>query len=381
MPKNNHSSIPLSRPSIGREERRAVADVLRSGWVAHGPKNKEFEELLKDYFRVKEVVVVNSGASALLLSLLALGVKGEVLVPSFTMSASANAIILAGARPVFVEIEEATGNLDPQRLEEKITSRTQAIMPVHFAGQSCKMDQILAIARRHKLMVIEDSAEAIGARYKGRLAGTFGDAGCLSFWASKNITTGEGGAVLTNKKKIADRVRILMAHGIPTTTFEREKAPKPWERESQAAGFNMRMSNINAAIGVAQIKKIDKLNARRKKLAAYLTDKLSSVSELRHLAARDECDHVYQMYVVQLQRASARDKLVRALRARGIGASVHFDPPVHKQIFYRKQYNPILLPVTERLSSRVVTLPLFPDMRFRDLDYIAGVIKEEIAAL
>lgn len=381
MPKINHPSIPLSRPSIGSAEIQAVAAVLRSGWVAHGPKNKEFEDLLKDYFGVKEAVVVNSGASALFLALRALDIAGEVIVPSFTMSASANAIVSAGARPVFAEIEEATGNLDPQKLEEKITSRTQAIMPVHFAGQSCKMDQILTIARRHKLMIIEDSAEAIGARYKGQLAGTFGDAGCLSFWASKNITTGEGGAVLTNKKKIADRVRMLMAHGIPTTTLEREKARKPWYRDSIAAGFNMRMSNINAAIGVVQIKKIDELNARRKKLAAYLTDKLSSVSGLRPLALLPECDHVYQMYVVQLLGFSARDPLVHRLRARGVGASVHFDPPVHKQTFYQKQYGSVSLPVTERLSSRVVTLPLFPGMSFRDLDYVARMIKEEVAAL
>ena len=360
---------------------QAVVAVLRSGWLAHGKKNQEFEELLKEYFGVSEAVVVNSGASALLLSLLALDIRKEVLVPSFTMSASAHAIVLAGATPVFVEVEEETGTMDPARLEEKVTSHTQAIMPVHFAGQSCKMDQILAIAKRYKLMVIEDSAEAIGARYKGRLAGTFGDAGCLSFWASKNITTGEGGAVLTNKKRIADRVRIFMAHGMPTTTLQREKAITPWKRDSIAAGFNMRMSDINAAIGVVQMKKINELNARRKKFAAYLTNKLSSVSGLRPLTALPECDHVYQMYVVQLSHAALRDKLVRALRARGIGASVHFDPPVHQQVFYRKRNGAVSLPVTEHLASRVITLPLFPDMSFHDCDDIARAIKEEMATL
>jgi len=374
MPKK----IPLSKPCIGIEEIKAVEEVLRSGWLAHGPKNREFENLIKNFFGVEEAIVVNSGASALLLSLLALNIKKEVILPSFTMSASANAVVLAGATPVFAEVKLSTGNLDSAKLEEKITEKTEAIMPVHYAGQPCNMDEILSVARKYNLKIVEDSAEAIGVKYKNKYAGTSGDTGCFSFWATKNITTGEGGAVITNNTKLAKTIRTLMAHGIASSTLDRESSKRPWQRDAIEAGYNMRMSDINAALGLEQFKKLAVLNNLRREKARYLTQKLQGVSKVIPLRPDRLEDHVYQMYVVRVLGGLKRDDLVLALREMGIGASVHFDPPVHKQTYYKKHFVSTSLPITEELSNTVITLPLYPDIDFEDLDYIATSIKKVV---
>lgn len=362
-------NIPLCRPSFGREEEQAVTDVLRSGWVAHGPKNKEFEGLLRKFFNVKEAVLLNSCASALEASLVALGIKGEVLLPSFTMSATANAVIRAGATPVFCEVEWNTGNLDPQKIEKKINSRTEAIIPVHFAGQPCKMDEILKISKKYKLAVVEDSAECIGGTYKNKLAGTFGNAGCFSFWATKNITTGEGGAIISNDSSFIAKVRTYMSHGISVDTHAREKLLRPWARDSVMPGVNFRMSDLAAVIGVVQFKKLKLLNGLRKKHAEYLSQKFKGIPGIELPFIASGAKSVWQMYVIKV-KPEIRDIVVRNLREKGIGASVHFDPPAHLNTFYKKNFPAKSLPVTEKLSKSVITLPLFPDIKNNELDYI-----------
>jgi perosamine synthetase len=365
--------IKLASPSFGPEELRAVREVLRSGWVVHGPKNKELEQLIAGYFSVPHCILVNSGTSALYAALKALEIRGEVIVPSFTMSATVNAIIIAGARPVFADVDERTGNIDPANIEKKITKKTEAIMPVHFAGQPANMGAIGAIARAHHLHLIEDAAETMGATWEGRLAGTFGDAGCFSFWASKAITTGEGGAIITANNRLAKWIRAFIAHGITTTTSDRQKSVKPWYRDAIMPGHNFRMSNIAAAIGVEQIKKINRLNECRRKLAAQLTELLKSVPDIRPMERLPEADHVYQMYVIRVSRR-IRNQLVRFLRSEGIEASVHFDPPVHRQTYYRRQFGTQHLPNTMALAETVITLPLFPDMRYGQLKRIAKTL-------
>jgi len=374
--KQKKFNIPLCKPSFNASELTAVREVLDSGWVAHGPKNKEFESLLRDFFHVGEVILLNSCASALEAALVSSGITGEVIIPSFTMSATANAVVRAGATPVFCDVEWKTGNIDASLVEGLITKKTEAIMPVHFAGFPCDMDAIMSIAKKHGLRVIEDSAECIGGKWNGKFAGTFGDAGCFSFWATKNITTGEGGAILTNDHAFAERVRAFMSHGISRDTHERHTSSRSWERDSVMAGVNYRMGDIPAAIGVVQMKKLSDLNAKRKKHAEYLSASLKEFETKGMVELPQEtgkAESVWQMYVIKV-RPEVRDNLVLQLRENGIGASVHFDPPVHTQTYYRKNFPAQNLSTTERLSKSVITLPLFPDLAAEELDYIVEKI-------
>jgi perosamine synthetase len=368
-------NIPLGRPSINQQEVNNVTKVLNSGWLTHGEYNLELEELIKKYFQVNYVCLLNSCASALLVSLLALDLppNGEVILPSFTFSASANAIVLAGLKPIFAEIDYQTGNLDVSKLNNVITNKTVAIMPVHFAGQSCDMSAIMKLALKHKLKVVEDSAECIGGKWKNKFAGTFGDLGCFSFWATKNLTTGEGGAVITNSAKLADKIKTLSAHGISSSTLQREKQTKPWLRNATVAGYNFRLSNLQAAVGVAQMKKLKNFNQKRRQLSQRLTKKLSPIPQIITPTEVKNTFHVYQMYAIKLNGVD-RTEFIAKLKALGIQASVHFDPPVHRQSFYKK-FSTQSLPITDKLSQTEVTLPMYPDMTFKDIDYIAATIK------
>lgn len=374
-------TIKLASPSFGPEELRAVSAVMRSGWVVHGPKNHEFEELIAAALGAKHCVAVNSGASALHLALVSCGVtSGEVIIPSFTMSATANAVVTAGCVPVFADIDPQTGNVDPEDVQRRVTRRTRAIMPVHLAGQPCDMTSMMDVARRRKIPVIEDAAETIGGKWRGRCAGTFGKAGCLSFWASKAITTGEGGAIVTDDSRVADRARALSAHGIATTTAQRQKAKKPWRRDAVMAGYNFRLSHIAAAIGVEQAKKLKSLNEARRRHASTLKKLTEGIEGLSPLSESPEAEHVYQMFLVTVP-ARVRDRFVLGLRARGVEASVHFDPPVHEQTFYRKRFGRMSLPATEKLARTAVTLPLYPFMTERDLRTVAGAVRETLKGL
>lgn len=361
--------IPLSKIYIDNNEINAVEQVLKSGWLTHGPKNEEFEKMFVDYIGVKQAITMNSCTSALQLAINAQGITGEIIVPSFTFVASVNAIITAGARPVFTDIEYDTCNIDALKIEKSISNNTQAIMVVHYGGQSCDMDPILDIARKHKLIVIEDSAETIGGEYKGKKTGSFATA-CFSFFPTKNITTGEGGMLTTNDDILAEKVRALKGHGILTTASL---------RSADYAGYNFRMSNILAAIGVEQLKRIEELNARRREHAAYLTEKLSKIPEIQTPVERKFNKHVYQMYTIKVGEEINRDEVVKGLRKAGIGASVHFDPPVHLQPFYKKAgHTGKELPVTEKVAKTIITLPMYPQLKIKELDYIINQVQKII---
>ncbi|MBU1255644.1 DegT/DnrJ/EryC1/StrS family aminotransferase [Patescibacteria group bacterium] len=363
--------IPLSKPFLNQKELKAVKQVLNSSWLTHGPKNQEFEEIFAKYTGTKYAVSLNSCASALFAVIKALNITGEIILPSFTFVASANAIVTAGAKPIFADIDYQTSNIDPQDIKRKITKKTQAIMPVHFAGQVCQMDEIMKIAKKHNLWVIEDSAEAIGAEYHGKKAGSFG-IGCFSFFPTKNITTGEGGMITANDKDLIQKIKTLMGHGIPKMTNQRLKAKKPWYRAATIAGYNFRMSNILAALGVEQMKKLNQMNTLRRKHAAYLNQKLKKIKEIELPVEMPKTKHVYQMYTIKLKKGN-RDDLVRKLKAKGIEVSVHFDPPVHLQPYYKNKQK---LPETEKLSRSIITLPMYPQMTKKELDYIINNIKE-----
>ncbi len=372
--------IPLCVPNVDDNEIRLVTEVLRSGRLTYGPQNEIFEDRFAQYIGVKRAISLNSCTSALYLAILAQGITGEIIVPSFTFVASANAIVNAGATPVFAEVDYDTCNLDPLKIEDKITSRTQAIMPVHYAGQPCQMDKIMAIAKKRRLVIIEDSAETIGGKFAGKRTGSFG-VGCFSFFPTKNLTTGEGGMITTNDEKLADRIRAYTAHGISKSTLEQKK--ESWRtRAAVLPGHNFRMSNVLAAIGVEQLKKLDEMNESRREHAQYLNQRLSSIDEIDLPVEKENCWHVYQMYTIKLKNFS-RTEFIQCLRQRGVTASVHFDPSVHLQPYYQREYGYRKgeLPITEKVAASIVTLPLYPQLSRDELDIIVSSIKDVLVIL
>jgi perosamine synthetase len=366
--------IPLSKPDIDAREIEAVQEVLNSGWLTDGPKNIELEKNFASYIGVKRAVSLNSGTSALFLALKALGITGEVILPSFTFVASANAVVTAGATPVFADIQYGSCNIDPERIREKITRRTEAIMVVHYAGQSAEMDRISQLAEKYNLALIEDSAETIGGEFNEKKTGSFG-IGCFSFFPTKNMTTGEGGMLTTNDDALADRVKALAGHGIIKSTMQREHDKEPWHREAFLAGYNFRLSNLLAALGVEQLKKLDRMNAQRRRHAAHLNKRLPD-QWIDTPVEMPRCFHVYQMYTIKLKGID-RTMFIKSLRDEGIGVSVHFDPPVHLQEFYRAHYpcEDGDLPATENVAHSIVTLPMYPQMTKEELDYLIDTIK------
>jgi len=371
---SNGMKIPLGKAMIGREEEKAVIETLRSGWLIHGPKNEELEDNFAKLLSVKYAITVNSCASALFLAIKAQDITGEVILPSFTFAASANAIESAGATPVFADSEFETLNIDPKSIEELINKKTEAIMPVHIAGLTCDMDPILKLASEHKLAVIEDSAETIGGTYKTKQAGSMG-VGCFSFYPTKNMTTGEGGMLTTNDEDVARKVRTLMAHGISKDTHARLADGRSGLRAAVLPGYNMRMSNLLAAIGVEQFKKLNKMNVLRRKHANYLTKALRALPVHTPVEPKGYT-HVYQMYIIKVDER--RDELLAYLKEHGIGVTVFSDPLVHEHPYYAEAYGKRYknkLPVAQKLARTNIILPMYPEMTKVELDYMIDTIK------
>ncbi|MFN0058502.1 MAG: DegT/DnrJ/EryC1/StrS family aminotransferase [Planctomycetota bacterium] len=366
--------IPLCVPAVGPDEERALAEVLASGWLTEGPKNQEFEQIFAKTVGVEHAVSLNSCTSALFLALKAHDIRGEVIIPSFTFVATANAVVTAGATPVFADIEPESCNLAVADIARRITPRTEAILPIHFGGQCCDMAGILELARRHHLVVIEDSAETLGGTFNDVHAGAFGT-GCFSFFPTKNITTGEGGMLTTNDAGIAHTVRTLAAHGISRSTAERERQRRPWVRSAQFAGYNFRLSSLLAALGVVQMQKLASLNEARRRNADALSAQLQGIEGITLPKELPLRRHVYQMYTIQLADLP-RDTFVERLRDRGVGASVHFTPPVHLQDFYRDPCGSehLELPQTEAVAARIVTLPMYPQLTSAQIATIAETV-------
>jgi perosamine synthetase len=370
MPDAAKRNIPLCIPEMGDDEIRAVAEVLKSGWLAHGPMNHEFEKMFAALVGVPHAVTLNSCASALFLAIHASGIKGEIILPSFTFVASANAVVTGGAKCVLADIDYDTCCVDPAHVEALITRQTEAIMPVHYGGQAADMTKLAQIAAKHHLKIIEDSAEAIGATCDGKQTGSWG-IGCWSFYPTKNIATGEGGMLTTTDSALADKVRALSGHGVASSTWAREKKEKPWLRAATYAGFNFRMSNVLAALGVVQMKKLGKMNEARRKHAAQYDALLKKEFFALPVEAAGR-KHVYQMYTIKLKGVD-RTRFLADLRAQGIGATVHFDPPVHTQPFYAETLGlgKLKLPVTMKVSESIVTLPMYPGMSEDDVAFVA----------
>lgn len=367
--------ITIARPQIGIEEKNAVNEVLESGTIAEGPKVLEFERMFAKFIGAKYAIAVNSGTAALCTTLLAHGIgkdgrKDEVITTPFTFIATANSILFAGARPIFVDIEDDTFNIDPDKIAEKITSSTKAILPVHLYGHPADMKIINEIADDYSLTIIEDACQAHAAKYDGKYVGSQYGTGTFSFYPTKNMTTGEGGMITTNDSEIYEYCMSLRSHGSGKQRYVHKML-----------GYNFRMTDISAAIGIEQLKKLDIFTKSRQQNATYMSSKLSDIPGIITPVIRNNCEHVFHQYTIRVTKSYKldRDSLSNALNEKGIGTGIYYPMPIYKQQCYREldymKYGKLYLQNAEKMSKEVLSIPIHPGVSKSDIDFISETIK------
>uniref|UniRef100_A0A7J3Z7N1 DegT/DnrJ/EryC1/StrS family aminotransferase n=1 Tax=Ignisphaera aggregans TaxID=334771 RepID=A0A7J3Z7N1_9CREN len=361
--------IPIAKPYITDEEIEAVIQVLKSGILTRGSEVYAFEREFAEYLEVKHGVAVSNGTVALDLALKVVGIRegDEVITTPFTFIATANAILYQRAKPIFADIDSKTYNLDPNSVLEVITPRTKAMLVVHLYGQPADMKAFREIADDYKLLLIEDCAQAHGATFMNKKVGGFGEVAVFSFYATKNMTTGEGGMIVTNDDKIAEKLRILRDQG-QTAKYVHEEL-----------GYNYRMTNIQAAIGRVQLRRLEKMNTKRIENAQYLSSHLSRVKGINPPYIDSRVKHVFNQYVIKVsdEFPLSRDKLAEKLKEKGVDTAVHYPIPIHRQPLYRRLgYPQNICPNAIEASEKILSLPVHPLLAREDLDYIVGVIKE-----
>lgn len=374
--------LPFALPLIGREEIREVVKTLQSGWLTTGPRTHQFEEEFKKYTGAEHAVALNSCTAGLNLALAALdlGPGDEVITSTLTFAATGNMIAIHGARPVLVDIEPKHFNIDPARIEKKITRRTKAIVAVHYAGHPCDLDAINRIAKKHKLKVVEDAAHAVGADYKGKKIGSGANVTCFSFYPIKNMTTGEGGMVTTDSAQTAERIRILSLHGISKDAWKRYKQEGSWYYEIVACGNKYNFTDLQAAIGLGQLKKLEKFLRIREQYAAAYNKAFAPLPEIVIPAAPAaevrQARHLYPILLNPARLKISRNQFIDELKNENIGTSVHFIP-LHLHPYYRQEfrYKEGDFPVAENIYSRIISLPLYPKMTARDLSSVITAVK------
>jgi len=375
------NALPFHRSDVGEEEIAEVVDVLRSGWLTTGPKVREFEQEFAAVVGAQHAVAVNSCTAALHLALEAAGVRegDEVLVPTMTFAATAEVVTYFKARPVFIDCVQDTLNLDTDRIEETITDKTKAIIPVHFAGHPCDLNKIQSIARAHNLHVIEDAAHALPARYHGKMVGGISDSTCFSFYATKNITTGEGGMVTTNNAEWASRIRMMSLHGLSRDAWNRYSSQGSWYYEILSPGFKYNLTDIAAALGLAQLKKCDRFWKARERCASLYHEGFQDLPEIMCPSAASHVQHAWHLYVIQLdldRLRVSRDEFIRQLQQAGVGCSVHFIP-LHLHPYHRDMwgYRPEDLPVSSMVFQRILSLPLYSKMTEDEINRVINTVR------
>ena len=371
---DSHIKVPFVLPEITNDDKKAILSALNQNLLTDGPKLREFETKFAKFTGAKYAIGVSNATAALQLSLKSIGIgKGdEVVVPDLTFVASANAILSTGATPVIVDVSKEDLNISVKSIKKSLTNKTKAIMPVHFAGKACKIDEIKIIAKKNNLKIIEDCAHAIGSRLRKKHVGIFGDAGCFSFYPTKNITTLEGGMVITNSKKISDYIKMLRNHGITKSYQNRFAKGKPWEYDVITPGYNCRLDEIRSALGINQLKRITKNNLRRKKVALYYNSKLKNNESVIIPKILKEEAHACHLYILRIKKDGkfSRDYLFQKLLKNGIRSSVHYKP-LHRFSAYKK-YAKIYDTLTNsnKLYQEIISLPLYPQMLQKEQDLV-----------
>ena len=381
--------LPFALPDIGEEEIMEVVDSMRSGWLTTGPKTKAFENAFAAYIGGKvDAMAVSSATAGLHLALEACGIRAgdEVITSVYTFTSTAEVIRYLGADPVFADIDERTLNISPESIEKAITPKTKAIMPVHVGGLPCDMDAILAIAKKYDLKVVEDAAHAFPVRYKGRLIGELdSDATVYSFYATKTITTGEGGMVVTKNKDMAKRIRTMRLHGIDRDAYDRYTSEKPaWYYEIVAPGYKYNMSDIMASMGIHQLKKAERMKERRREIAMRYTEALQGLPlTLPYVPCEGE-DNAWHLYPIHINKEASvtRDEFIKQMSfSAKIGCSVHFIP-LHLQPYYRDKYEltPQMFPNATKAFESEVSIPIYPKMTDEDVEYVVEQIRRILGA-
>jgi perosamine synthetase len=373
--------LPFHRASIGPEELSALQEVLESGWLTTGQRVKQFESEFAQYLGAAHAVAVNSCTAALHLSLAAIGLSegDEVIVPTMTFAASGEAVLYQRARPVLLDSSPDTFHMDPSAIEAAITPRTKAIMPVHYSGHAYGMDVVLDIARRHNLRVIEDAAHSFPSRFQDAPIGTHGDLVCFSFYATKTITTGEGGMVTTKDLELAGRIRLLSLHGISRDAWKRYSAEGSWRYDIEALGYKYNLTDLQAAIGLTQLKKADLLLGKRATLAARYSEAFAPLDSFSVPVPPPDVESAWHLYVLQINPETlniSRDEIIQELKKRDIGTSVHFIPLHLHPLYHRLGYSQGQFPNAERHFSRAISLPLFPDLSFEQQDRVIQALHD-----
>lgn len=356
--------VPIAKPIIGEEEIENVVEVLKSGMIAQGPKVEEFEQKFAEWVGAEYGIAVNSGTAALHVALLSCGVGegDEVITTPFTFIASGNSILYTGAKPVFADIDLRTYTMDPNSIEALITENTKAILPVQLYGQSADMDKINEIAEKHGLIVVEDAAQAHGATFNGRNVGSMGDMSCFSFYPTKNMTTSEGGIITTNDEDLAENAKMFRAHGASVRYHHDE------------VGYNFRMTDISAAIGLAQLNKIDEFNDKRIENAAYLNEGLKDVDGVVTPYCAEGAKHVYHQYTIRVEKGN-RDDWVDIINECGVGTGIHYPIPLYNQPIYKALGIEGKCPNAELAADNVISLPVHPSLTKEDLDLVIEAVK------
>lgn len=375
---NQTIKVPFFSPYIDDIDKKTVMSALSSTLLTDGPQLQEFENQFSRFTTGKYAVGVSNATSALQISLKALGIGhgDEVIVPDMTFIATANAVLLAGATPVLADVNKSDMNLSIESLKKNITSRTKAILPVHFAGKVCQIDKIQEIAKSKKLFVIEDCAHAIGTKLHSKHVGTFGDAGCFSFYPTKNITTLEGGMIITNRKKISDFAKAARNHGITKSLSQRYKSKKPWDYDIIEPGYNYRLDEIRSSLGKSQLKKISGLNLLRKKAFVYYNKRLSNKKgiEIPQIGMPDE--HSFHLYIIKVKKdfGISRDELYLSLLKAGVRTTVHYKPLQLFSIMKKRAKTYDRLTNSMHLFQQVLSLPLYPHISKKQQDFVIDII-------
>ena len=382
--KPRQNFLPIATAVFGKEEEDEVLDTLRSGWITLGPKTKKLEEDLVNYTGAKYAIALNSCSAALHLAMLAIGIKDgdEVITTPFTFAATAHAITHCGGKPVFVDIDPKTFNIDPTKIEAAITDKTKAILPVHYGGQPVDLDAIKAICEKHNLYLVEDAAHAIGTEYKGTKIGTYGDLTCFSFHPVKNMTTGDGGAVTTNNPELAEKLMVLRVNGMDKESWKRNTSSGSWDYAIVAEGFKYHLNDLGAALGIHQLKKLDGHNRIREKVANAYDNALKDVPEITIPYREKEIRHAHNLYPILIDTTGlniTRNEIMEEMKKYNVGSIVYYRP-LHMQPYFQETFGVKKgdFPVAEEVFEKLICLPIYAGMTEEDAIYTSDLLKQII---